>query len=1686
MKARLLFCAVLALHFSPIAIGQAWSQSTDDSALEYCFGSLCHPTREDAVAEMEAANPAGYAGKFVEIKSEVSFQSGRPRPLSFTYNVKPEGPIDLMSSTYGTLAANPAPFYCAPSGEVAYPTLCGSEGELVQGIISRETAVYVRAKSKFEANDGHVPDFMTVLAGPSGSSPQLGVYLQSWDENARRPTVTVWQVDENDVPTGNSSSLYITRYTAFECAPDFYPKVGANPVHNPGASNPTAPGTECRPSLIDQVITTRLRQTTCPPQEGNPCSPATGDKSQQDTDFEFAGRAFGRAYHSLGQVEQRKALAPRWVHSYSDRISGNPIYLSQPLQYFNDRGEIDVFVRQGNTSRFLSESSASRIIDVEAGNSYTLTAQDGTIRRFDAAGRLLAIERIDSAWRIAFAYEGDLLKTATDHTGRQLKFEYLDGRLSTLRLPDDTTVVYSYDAANGNLQSVQYPDGRTRTYHYNEAGLSAANDAHALTGISDNNQRYATFAYDAKNRGRLSQHHANGLIVDKVELVYGSNGVVNVTGSRGETRTYNIANAGGYRRAASIVNSNGSVVNTYTAALPLQTTDRLGHVTRREYADGYESARIEAFGTPDERKIVTVRNAAYRVTSRTVSAKVGAAYVPKQQTTYTYNGRGQVTGMTVTDPAATPVLSRTTTTTYCEQADVDIGACPLVGLVASVDGPRPGAVDVTTYLYRTADDAGCASQGGACAWRKGDLWKVVNPLTQTMETLRSDRNARPLSVRDANGVTTDLEYDAAGRLIARKTRGTDNAGEADDRILRMSYWPTGEIKRITQPDGTWTEYSYDTAHRLTGVTDHIGNTIAYAIDAAGERTGEETRDHAGSLRRSLTRLYNALGQLGSQTDAYEHATGFTYDNNNNLNRTTDALLRETDNDYDALGRLKRTLQNATGGPTNTAETKFEYDTLDNLTKVTDPNQLPTNYVYNGLGELKSLQSPDTGTTGYSYDAAGNRESQTDARNVQTQYAYDALNRITAISYPSDSSLNTSYVYDVAQPDCAAGETFLTGRLAKMTDNVNDSTTYCYDRFGQLTRKTQRTQGKTFALQWQYAANGRLQSMTYPDGSVVDYLYDAQGRMVEMGVTVAGRSREKVAYDVLYHPWGGPARWRSMVDRMVVRTQNQNGQPGIVQAQDAAGTPIAGISLGYEFDAVGNLKRLRDGNQADPPARIYGYDPLNRLTEAKDAANVVWQSYSYDKTGNRQNAGWRDVVPQEDCSGAPPGGPCTPLPPTTQWSTDGYTYHPGTHRLFTRTGRERSYDSAGNLTLDAPMGVAPVDPPPGGGGTESAAYEGTMQAMSEEEGGEEPPPPGAVSRTYSYNVANRMSGTSLGGEHLMSYRYNGRGERVYRQGADRTVHTVFDDAGRWIGDYDANGAVIQQAIWLGDLPVGLLAKDGGVTRLFHIEADALGSPRVVIDPTRGTNGTVVWRWDLAGEAFGNDKPNEDPDGDDVAFVLDMRYPGQQYDSASELNYNYFRDYEAKTGRYVQSDPIGLDGGISTFGYVGGSPLVFVDYYGLAATLNMLAPDSNPRDNKADDGACGKPCGHEYAKRYKNKLGEFSVAAHGDNKGVWDERLGYYNRQHLNAAELAQAIKNHSAYSPGMTVRLLSCRSAEGGADSLAALVQAILASSALIGSGTRVQGSPQGSFTPFNDTNGNRRRDPGEPAAPWVSFPGGKP
>ena len=92
-----------------------------------------------------------------------------------------------------------------------------------------------------------------------------------------------------------------------------------------------------------------------------------------------------------------------------------------------------------------------------------------------------------------------------------------------------------------------------------------------------------------------------------------------------------------------------------------------------------------------------------------------------------------------------------------------------------------------------------------------------------------------------------------------------------------------------------------------------------------------------------------------------------------------------------------------------------------------------------------------------------------------------------------------------------------------------------------------------------------------------------------------------------------------------------------------------------------------------------------------------------------------------------------------------------------------------------------------------------------------------------------------------------------------------------------------------------------------------------------SGQTVWRWDQQ-EPFGVNVPDENPSGLG-AFDLPLRLPGQYFDKETNLHYNYYRNYDASIGRYGESDPIGLKGGLNTYAYVESSPLLATDPFGL---------------------------------------------------------------------------------------------------------------------------------------------------------------
>ncbi|UUZ47711.1 RHS repeat-associated core domain-containing protein [Massilia sp. B-10] len=224
-----------------------------------------------------------------------------------------------------------------------------------------------------------------------------------------------------------------------------------------------------------------------------------------------------------------------------------------------------------------------------------------------------------------------------------------------------------------------------------------------------------------------------------------------------------------------------------------------------------------------------------------------------------------------------------------------------------------------------------------------------------------------------------------------------------------------------------------------------------------------------------------------------------------------------------------------------------------------------------------------------------------------------------------------------------------------------------------------------------------------------------------------------------------------------------------------------------------------------------------------------------------------------------------------------------------------------------------------------------------------------------------------GATVSSYLYNGIGQRVRQIASTQTANPfgilVYDESGQIIGEYDTStGKATREYIYLGATLVGVLEdvltgtapNQVHVTNLIYAYTDHLNTPRIL---ARSSDNKIVWRWDN-GDPFGVIPPNENPSAAGQ-FKLNLRMPGQYFDSTTNLFYNYFRDYDPQLGRYIQSDPIGLAGGINTYAYVGSKPLNFVDprgqfcvpcgilIVGLAITWYQVASKAHRNQSTLDD-------------------------------------------------------------------------------------------------------------------------------------------
>jgi RHS repeat-associated protein len=143
-----------------------------------------------------------------------------------------------------------------------------------------------------------------------------------------------------------------------------------------------------------------------------------------------------------------------------------------------------------------------------------------------------------------------------------------------------------------------------------------------------------------------------------------------------------------------------------------------------------------------------------------------------------------------------------------------------------------------------------------------------------------------------------------------------------------------------------------------------------------------------------------------------------------------------------------------------------------------------------------------------------------------------------------------------------------------------------------------------------------------------------------------------------------------------------------------------------------------------------------------------------------------------------------------------------------------------------------------------------------------------------------------------------------------------------------------------------ATDGSAEPMFFVHVDHLNTPRAVYD----ANQQLRWMWEQT-EPFGVNVPDENPSSLGT-FEFALRFPGQYADKESNLHYNYFRDYDPSLGRFGESDPIGLRGGLNTYLYVHGEPLRRADVYGLKTLPEKLKVPKSPQEAVEDAAKRGK--------------------------------------------------------------------------------------------------------------------------------------
>ncbi|MEX2339887.1 MAG: RHS repeat-associated core domain-containing protein [Aquisalimonadaceae bacterium] len=578
----------------------------------------------------------------------------------------------------------------------------------------------------------------------------------------------------------------------------------------------------------------------------------------------------------------------------------------------------------------------------------------------------------------------------------------------------------------------------------------------------------------------------------------------------------------------------------------------------------------------------------------------------------------------------------------------------------------------TTSIHRVGD-AGTADATITLTYDAyGNLQSRTDAEGHRTDYLRHDVLGNVLEMKDARGHVWQYQYDAAGNLTREHTPlglvthyGYDGAGnlvtvtDAHGKITRMDYDSRNRLVRVTNPLDEATRFAYDGADRMIAITDALGHTrqTRYTrdgqphavIDALGQTIEMEYGGADGSIQNLRTGidyptyrqrfeydLRNRLVRSEDQADdAPPRATAYRYDAAGNLLATTDADLRVTEYDVDALNRTTRLLDPAG------QLTELAFDSRDNLVQVTNARAIVLRrYQYDRNDRLLRELLPDAAALAHRHDPNGNLIETIDPNGQAIRYAYDADNRLLTVRHFTDAAGAEDATSAVREINFSYDD------LNRMSgyDDGQTRAQYHHDAAGRLLGVTVDYGPFSLGYSYTYYPNGLKESFTGPDGITYTYSYNANGELTDVQLPGQG------TYTVDEYRWTVPAQ--ITLPGGGRRNLDYDGylRPSRIQGLDPATNPVQEDA--YHYSAVDNIlnRATLRGDYG------YDYDAADRLTGEDGPARAI--HYAYDPVGNRLSES------DSTATGAPP--------PTWEYDAND--------RLLRRGPIHYSYDAGGNLTL----------------------------------------------------------------------------------------------------------------------------------------------------------------------------------------------------------------------------------------------------------------------------------------------------------------------------------------------------------------------------------------------------------------------